>query len=77
LSPAAHGDVIMASAGTSPQLAGPAGSKVTRTDLTLYQLLQERHVLVAPDSVPQGFEGGIDDLAAAVSSAHTFSYPCA
>ena len=35
--------------------------------MTLYQLLQEWHVLVASDSVPQRFERHVDNLAAAVS----------
>ena len=38
-------------------------AKVTGPDLSLYKLLQERHVLVASDSVPQGFERRFDNLA--------------
>jgi hypothetical protein len=37
-----------------------------RPDLTLYQLLQKGHVLVASDSVAQRFERRVDDLAAPV-----------
>jgi len=41
-------------------------AKVHRPDLALYEPLQERHVLVASESVPQRFERGVDNLAAAV-----------
>ena len=37
------------------------------TTLALDELLEERHVLVASDSVPQGFERRVDNLAAAVT----------
>jgi hypothetical protein len=40
-----------------------------RPDLTLYKMLQEWHVLVASDSLPQGFERRVDNLAAAVTAA--------
>jgi len=37
-----------------------------RPDLALYKPLQEGHVIVTADRVPQGFEGRVDNLAAAV-----------
>src|SRR5829696_5661858 len=41
-----------------------------RPDLTLYKSLQEGHVLVAGDGLPQGVECRVDNLPAAISGAH-------
>jgi len=57
----------------SPSDPSPSAisAKVHRPDLALYEPLQERHVLVASESVPQRFERSVDNLAAAVSRATT------
>jgi hypothetical protein len=51
---------------TKRACARPRSRRRSHRPVTLYKLLQERHVLVASDSVPQGFERRVDNLAAAV-----------